>query len=76
MLEEMYVYFAMPAPAFGIQLVYNDVHEPELVTVIRDGDAVLMPSGYHPIVSVPGIASVFFGRWRHTARWRTGNSAS
>lgn len=54
MLEEMYVYFDMPTPAFGIQLVYNDVQEPELVTVIRDGDAVLMPSGYHPNVSVPG----------------------
>jgi len=54
MLEEMYVYFAMPEPAYGIQLVYNDREYPELVTVVRDGDAVLMPSGYHPNVSVPG----------------------
>jgi 5-deoxy-glucuronate isomerase len=54
MLEELYVYFDMPDPAFGIQLVYNDTRQPELVTVVRDGDAVLMPSGYHPNVSVPG----------------------
>jgi 5-deoxy-glucuronate isomerase len=54
MLEEMYVYFDMPDPAYGIQLVYNDTHRPELVTVVRDGDAVLMPAGYHPNVSVPG----------------------
>ncbi len=54
MLEEMYVYFDMPEPAFGIQLVYNDTEYPELVTPVRDGDAVLMPSGYHPNVSVPG----------------------
>ena len=54
MLEEMYVYFNMPDPAFGIQLVYNDTEYPELVTVVRDGDAVLMPGGYHPNVSVPG----------------------
>ncbi len=54
MLEEMYVYFDMPAPAFGIQMVYNETQYPELVTVVRDGDAVLMPSGYHPNVSVPG----------------------
>lgn len=54
MLEEMYVYFDMPEPAFGIQLVYNNTESPELVTVVRDGDAVLMPSGYHPNVSVPG----------------------
>jgi 5-deoxy-glucuronate isomerase len=54
MLEEMYVYFDMPDPAFGIQLVYDNTQQPELVTVVRDGDAVLMPSGYHPNVSVPG----------------------
>ena len=54
MLEEMYVYFDMPDPAYGIQLVYNDTQDPELVTVVRDGDAVLMPAGYHPNVSVPG----------------------
>lgn len=54
MLEEMYVYFKMPAPAFGLQLVYNDKEYPELVVPVRDGDAVLMPSGYHPNVSVPG----------------------
>ncbi len=54
MLEEMYVYFNMPAPAFGIQMVYNDTEYPELVVPVRDGDAVLMPAGYHPNVSVPG----------------------
>jgi 5-deoxy-glucuronate isomerase len=53
MLEEMYVYFDMPSPAYGIQLVYTDTEYPELVTVVRDGDAVLMPAGYHPNVSVP-----------------------
>ena len=54
LLEEMYVYFNMPEPAFGIQLVYNDTQYPELVTAVTDGDAVLMPSGYHPNVSIPG----------------------
>lgn len=59
MLEEIYVYFEMPDPAYGIQLVYNDTQYPELVTVVRDGDAVLMPSGYHPNVSVPGHRIAF-----------------
>jgi 5-deoxy-glucuronate isomerase len=54
LLEEMYVYFDMPEPAFGIQMVYNETQYPELVTVVRDGDAVLMPGGYHPNVSIPG----------------------
>jgi 5-deoxy-glucuronate isomerase len=59
MLEEMYVYFDMPEPAYGIQLVYNNTQYPELVTVVRDGDAVLMPAGYHPNVSVPGHRIAF-----------------
>ncbi len=54
MLEEMYIYIDMPEPAFGIQLVYNDTEYPELVTVVREGDAVLMPAGYHPNVAIPG----------------------
>ena len=57
MLEEMYVYFDMPSPAYGIQLVYTDT--PELVTGVRDGDAVLMPAGYHPNVSVPNHRIAF-----------------
>ena len=28
MLEEVYLYFDMPAPAFGIQLVYTDPGSP------------------------------------------------
>jgi 5-deoxy-glucuronate isomerase len=53
-LEELYVYFDMPAPAFGIQLVYTNPETPEFVTLVRDGDAVLMPAGYHPNVAAPG----------------------
>jgi 5-deoxy-glucuronate isomerase len=54
MLEEAYVYFDMPPPAFGIQLVYTKPDRPEFVHVVRDGDLVLMPAGYHPNVSAPG----------------------
>ncbi len=54
LLEELYVYVDMPHPAYGIQLVYNETEQPELAVVVRDGDAVLIPSGYHPNVSVPG----------------------
>jgi 5-deoxy-glucuronate isomerase len=53
-LEEVYVYFDMPPPAFGIQMVYTQPGEPELAAVVRDGDAVLMPAGYHPNVAAPG----------------------
>jgi 5-deoxy-glucuronate isomerase len=54
MLEELYVYYDMPPPSFGVQFVYTNPDEPEFVGVVRDGDAVIMPSGFHPNVSVPG----------------------
>jgi 5-deoxy-glucuronate isomerase len=66
MLEEMYLYYDMPAPAFGVQFVYTDPSAPELVTVVHDGDAVLMPAGYHPNVAPPGHAISFL--WAMAAR--------
>jgi 5-deoxy-glucuronate isomerase len=54
MLEEAYLYIDMPRPTFGIQLVYTEPQAPELVVVVREGDVVLMPRGYHPGVGAPG----------------------
>jgi 5-deoxy-glucuronate isomerase len=54
MLEEAYLYIDMPSPAFGVQLVYTDARTPELAVVVREGDCVLMPEGYHPNVAAPG----------------------
>jgi len=54
MLEEAYLYIDMPAPSFGIQMVYTDFDKPELVQVVREGDVVLMPQGNHPNVAAPG----------------------
>ena len=59
MLEEAYLYIDMPAPAFGIQLVYTNTREPEVATIVREGDVVLMPQGYHPNVAAPGGAINF-----------------
>jgi len=52
---------------------YNATQYPELVTPVRDGDAVLMPSGYHPNVSVPGHRLRFSGRWLRTKKSKTGS---
>jgi 5-deoxy-glucuronate isomerase len=54
MLEEAYLYIDMPAPQWGLQLVYTNLDSPELVEVVREGDVVLMPQGYHPNVAAPG----------------------
>lgn len=66
LLEEVYVYFDMPAPAFGIQMVYTRPETPEFVRVVRDGDAVVMPAGYHPNVAAPGHGIHFV--WMMAAR--------
>jgi 5-deoxy-glucuronate isomerase len=54
MLEEAYLFIDMPAPSFGVQFVYTNPDAPELVQVVREGDCVLMPKGYHPNVAAPG----------------------
>jgi 5-deoxy-glucuronate isomerase len=54
MLEEAYLYIDMPAPQWGIQMVYTNPQDPELVEVVREGDVVVMPRGYHPNVAAPG----------------------
>jgi len=54
MLEEAYLFIDMPSPSFGVQFVYTDPEFPELVQVVREGDCVLMPQGYHPNVAAPG----------------------
>jgi 5-deoxy-glucuronate isomerase len=59
MLEEAYLYIDMPAPAWGLQLVYTNPLEPELVVAVREGDVVVMPAGYHPNVAVPGSSIGF-----------------
>ena len=53
-LEEVYLYRFEPAAGFGVQLVYDDTHE--RAQIVRDGDVVAIPSGYHPVVAAPGYA--------------------
>ena len=54
LLEEAYLFIDMPSPSFGVQFVYTNPESPELVQVVREGDCVLMPQGYHPNVAAPG----------------------
>jgi 5-deoxy-glucuronate isomerase len=66
LLEEAYVFIAMPPPAWGIQLVYTDPQSPEVAVAVREGDCVVMPRGYHPNVSTPGTSINFL--WMMAAR--------
>jgi 5-deoxy-glucuronate isomerase len=54
-LEEVYYYRINPAHGFGHQMLYTS--DGEAVThQVQDGDAVLLPYGYHPVSSPPGYA--------------------
>ena len=51
-LEEVYFYRLRPEDGFGVQILYGDGRERALV--VHDGDALAIPSGYHPVVAAPG----------------------
>jgi len=52
-LEEVYHFRIDPAQGFGHQVLYTNDGE-SVTHQVRDGDAVLLPYGYHPVSSPPG----------------------
>jgi 5-deoxy-glucuronate isomerase len=52
-LEEVYYFRIEPHHGFGVQVQYAAGAE-AVAHVVRDGDAVLLPSGYHPVAAAPG----------------------
>ncbi|HLY59295.1 MAG TPA: 5-deoxy-glucuronate isomerase [Terriglobia bacterium] len=56
-LEEIYFFRVKPAGGFGLMWTYTAPGDPEgfsNVFVVEDGDTVLLPKGYHPVVAAPG----------------------
>ncbi len=56
-LEEVYYFRVKPAQGFGFIWTYTAPGDPEGfsdVFVVEDGDTVLLPKGYHPVVAAPG----------------------
>jgi 5-deoxy-glucuronate isomerase len=66
-LEEVYFYKIDRPGGFAYQRVYTDDASPlqraglpiDAVMLARDGDAVLVPEGYHPVVSAPGYTTYY-----------------
>ena len=52
-LEEVYHYRISPSHGFGHQMLYTEDGE-SVTHQVRDGDAVLLPYGYHPVSAPPG----------------------
>ncbi|MEJ2006738.1 MAG: 5-deoxy-glucuronate isomerase [Acidobacteriota bacterium] len=56
-LEEIYFFRVKPSQGFGFIWTYTQPDDPEgfsNVFVVEDGDTVLLPKGYHPVVAAPG----------------------
>ncbi len=51
--EEIYIYFDM-GRAFGIQCLYESLDNVQAVALVRDGDMVAVPGGFHPNAGCPG----------------------
>lgn len=52
-LEEVYHFRLDPPQGFGHQMLYTNDGE-SVTHAVRDGDAVLLPYGYHPVAAPPG----------------------
>lgn len=54
LLEETYYYKIEPEHGFAIQRVYTDDRSLDETLAVKNGDAVLVPRGYHPVSAPPG----------------------
>jgi 5-deoxy-glucuronate isomerase len=53
-LDEIYYYRMNQPEAFAFQHLYSRQNSDERTVKTKDGDAVLVRSGYHPVVAGPG----------------------
>ena len=52
--QEVYHFRLAPQAGFGIQRLYSPEAGLDVTFVVEDGDTVLIPFGYHPVVAAPG----------------------
>ena len=58
-LEEIYFYKINPPNGFAYQRVYNDSRSIDAVMMAQNNNAVLVPEGYHPVVSAHGFTTYY-----------------
>ncbi|EAX48868.1 Myo-inositol catabolism IolB domain protein [Thermosinus carboxydivorans Nor1] len=54
-MDEIYYFKVKPTEGFGVQIMYNDDLTLREAYMIKDGDAVALPAGYHPVAAAPGF---------------------
>lgn len=58
-LEEIYFYKIEKANGYAYQRVYNDGRSIDALMMPQQHDMVLVPEGYHPVVSPPGYTTYY-----------------
>jgi 5-deoxy-glucuronate isomerase len=58
-LEETYYHLVDPPTGFCLQRVYSPDGILDETLAVHDGDLVLVPRGYHPVVATPGHESYY-----------------
>ncbi len=53
-MEEVYHFKVSPAQGFGIQVMYTEDRVMDASYIVRSGDTVAIPHGYHPVAAAPG----------------------
>ncbi len=53
-LQEVYHFRIDPPQGFGIQRMYSPERSLDEALVVENGDTVVIPYGYHPVVAAPG----------------------
>ena len=67
-LDEIYYYRMKQPDAFAFQHLYSGKHGEEKTLKTRDGDVVLVRSGFHPVVAGPGYDVYYLNFLAGTAR--------
>lgn len=68
-LEEIYHYRLQPAGGFGLQRIYSPERSFDQTFAVENGDTVLIPFGYHPVVAAPGYRLYYL--WALAGEGRT-----
>lgn len=58
-MEEIYFFRFNPAGGFGIQKIYTDNRDIDVVYTVKENDTVAIPQGYHPVVNAPGYTMYY-----------------
>ena len=67
-LEEIYYYKIDRPEGYAIQKIYTPDRRLDLTLTVRDGELVLIPEGYHPVVAAHGYNAYYLNALAGSAR--------